>query len=58
MEAVWEVLSKGSKWKRSRSLLSQASSDFEMEEAEADESYILISDEEWECFWTTNKLFL
>jgi hypothetical protein len=46
LEAVQEVLSKGSKRKRSRSLSSWASLDFEIEEAEADESYILISDEE------------
>ena len=46
LEVVWEVLSEGSRWKRSKSMSSQASSDFDMEEAEAEENYILISDEE------------
>jgi len=46
LEAVREILSEGSKRKRSKSLSSQASSDFDMEEAEAEEDYILISDEE------------
>jgi hypothetical protein len=39
-------LSEGSRWKRSKSPLSWASSDFDMEEAEAEDNYILISDEE------------
>jgi hypothetical protein len=46
LEAVQEVLSKGSKCKQSRSMSSRAISDFEMEEPEGDESSILISDEE------------
>ena len=43
---VREVLSEGSRRKRSKSMLSRVSSDFDMEEAEAEENYILISDEE------------
>ena len=46
LEAVQEVLSEGSRRKRSKSMSSRASSDFNMEEAEAEENYILISDEE------------
>jgi hypothetical protein len=43
---VREILSEGSRRKQSKSLSSRASSDFDMEEAEAEENYILISDEE------------
>ena len=46
LEALWEILSECSRRKRSKSLSSRASSDFDMEEAEAEENYILISDEE------------
>lgn len=46
LKAVREVLSEGSKRKRSKSMSSRASSDFNMEDAEDEESYILISDEE------------
>ena len=46
LEVVREVLSEGSRRKQSKSMLSWASSDFDMEEAEAEENYILISDEE------------
>jgi hypothetical protein len=45
LEAVREILSEGSRRKRSKSLSSRASSDFDMEEAE-EENYILISDED------------
>ena len=46
LEAVREVLSEGSRQKQSKSMSSRASLDFDMEEAEAEENYILISDEE------------
>ena len=46
LEAVWEILSEGSRRKRSKSLSSQVSSDFNMEEAEAEENYTLISDDQ------------
>ena len=41
-----EIWGEGDRRKRAKSLLSQASSDFDLEEAEAEENYILISDEE------------
>jgi hypothetical protein len=46
LEVVQEILSEGSRRKRSKSLSSQASSDYNMEEPAAEENYILISDEE------------
>jgi hypothetical protein len=46
LEAVREILSEGTRRKRSKSLSSRASSDFDMEDAGAEENYILISDEE------------
>ena len=46
LEVVQEVLSKGSRWKRSKLMSSWVSLDFNMEEAEAEENYILILDEE------------
>ena len=48
LEAVREVLNEGSKRKRSKSLSSRASSEFDREEAdsEVEENYILISDDE------------
>jgi len=46
LEAVQEILREDSRWKWSKSLSSQVSLDFDMEEAEAEEDYILILDEE------------
>lgn len=41
------ILNEGSRRKWSKLLSSRASLDFEMEEAEGEETYILISDEVW-----------
>ncbi|KIM49826.1 hypothetical protein M413DRAFT_438944, partial [Hebeloma cylindrosporum] len=47
LEAVREILdASNSKRKRSRSLSSRASSDFDMEEPEAEDNYVLVSDED------------
>ena len=49
LKAVREVLSEGSKRKRSKSMSSRVSSDFDIEDAEDEENYIyniLISDDE------------
>jgi len=46
LEAVREILREDSRRKWSKSLSSRASSNFNMEEAEAEEDYILILDEE------------
>ena len=40
-----EIWGEGGRRKRAKSLSSRASSDFDLEEAEAEENYILISDE-------------
>jgi hypothetical protein len=45
LEVVREVLNEGGRQKRSKSLSSRASLDFDMEEAEVKENYILTSDE-------------
>ena len=45
LEAVREIWGEGGRRKRAKSLSSRASSDFDLEEAEAEENYILISDE-------------
>jgi len=43
---VLKILSEGGRRKRSKSLSSWASSDFDVEEPDAEENYIVISDEE------------
>lgn len=40
-----EIWGEGGRRKRAKSLSSRASSDFDLEEAEAEENYIVISDE-------------
>ena len=46
LEPVQEFLSESSRQKWSKSISSQVSSDFNMEEHEAEQTYVLISDEE------------
>jgi hypothetical protein len=44
LEAVWVILSEGNRWKRSKSLPARASLDLDMEEAEAEGTYIVHTD--------------
>jgi len=41
LEAIWEILREGGRQRRSKSLSSRASSDFDLEEGQAKENYIL-----------------